>query len=193
MVGKEWERKGLRFLLRVIDELKLRGYDADVAVIGPEAAQLPRHPSIRSLGYFCKRNQGTDFVREIRSWHFGCLFSRAEALSSFLRECLRLGVPVLARSVGGIPDAVPPGLGFLFEPDAPPDEVADLLIGFVDRPDRYAELRSRVAARATEFTWNRTLEKFVALWQGSHAFQFRTPKPNRAGLQEFVAGREWAR
>ena len=167
IVGKEWQRKGLRFLLSVADDLKMRGYDAEVAVIGPEPGEMPRHPNIRPMGYLTKGGDATKFVREIRSWHFGCLFSRAEALPSFLRECLRLGVPILARRIGGIPDAVPSGLGFLFEPDAPPDQVADLLIGFVEAPDQYAELRGRVAARATEFSWDRALEKFVALWQGA--------------------------
>ena len=52
----------------------------------------------------------------IRSWHFGCLFSSAEAYGISNLECLRLGVPVLARRVGGIPDTVPEGLGLSLRP-----------------------------------------------------------------------------
>jgi glycosyltransferase involved in cell wall biosynthesis len=173
MVGKDWQRKGLQFLLRVTDELSARGFEAEVIVIGPEPRELPAHRSIRPLGYLDKATQSDRLLRELRSCHFGCLFSSAEALSSFLRECLRLGVPVLARRVGGIPDAVPAGLGHLFEPAASPQAVADLLIGYAQAPDRYAALRREVAGRAAEFSWDRTLEKFVALWAGSDEFSYR--------------------
>jgi glycosyltransferase involved in cell wall biosynthesis len=173
MVGKDWRRKGLQFLLRVTDELSARGFEAEVIVIGPEPRELPAHRSIRPLGYLDKATQSDRLLRELRSCHFGCLFSSAEALSSFLRECLRLGVPVLARRVGGIPDAVPAGLGHLFEPAASPQAVADLLIGYAQAPDRYAALRREVAGRAAEFSWDRTLEKFVALWAGSDEFSYR--------------------
>jgi glycosyltransferase involved in cell wall biosynthesis len=172
LVGKDWERKGLRFLLSIVDGLELRGFDTELRIIGPQTDELPKHRRIRSLGYIDKGKDTLRFVREIRSWHFGCLFPRAEALPSFLRECLRLGVPILARRIGGVAEAVPSGLGFLFEPDASPDEVIDLLIGFVDEPVRYAKLRAQVAARSKEFSWNRTLEKFVALWQGSDEFAY---------------------
>ena len=56
----------------------------------------------------------------VRSFHFGCLFSSAEAYGIANLECLRLGVPVLASRVGGIPDTVRDGLAYLFEPGCPP-------------------------------------------------------------------------
>jgi glycosyltransferase involved in cell wall biosynthesis len=81
-------------------------------------------------------------------------------------ECLRLGVPVLASRVGGIPDTVRDGLGYLFEPDCPPRLVADLLHSFVRDPAAYHDLRQCVSRSAGDFSWRRTVADFIALWQG---------------------------
>ena len=78
----------------------------------------------------------------MRSFHFGCLFSSAEAYGIANLECLRLGVPVLASRVGGIPDTLRDGLGYLFEPGCPPHEIADLLQSFVRDPAAYHALRA---------------------------------------------------
>lgn len=171
-IGKDWRRKGLPFVLELAETLARRGIGVEVVAVGPHARSLPSHPFLRRVGFIDKASEQGRLAELIRSWHFGCLFSSAEAYGISNLECLRLGVPVLARRVGGIPDTVPPGLGFLFEPHAPADEVADLLISFVKAPERYAELRARVAASAPRFSWHRTVERFIALWQGSDAFSY---------------------
>ena len=159
--------------------LTRRRVPVEVVAIGPDARSLPRASCLRPTGFIDKLSGQPGLIEQVRSWHFGCLFSSAEAYGISNLECLRLGVPVLARRVGGIPDTVPEGLGYLFEPDAPPDQVADLLAGFVAAPERYWQLRARVAARAEEFSWRRTVESFVALWQGSDAFSYhRVVRPH---------------
>ena len=57
-----------------------------------------------------RQHDARRFVQLVRSFHFGCLFSSAEAYGIANLECLRLGVPVLASRVGGIPDTVRDGL-----------------------------------------------------------------------------------
>jgi glycosyltransferase involved in cell wall biosynthesis len=166
-IGKDWRRKGLPFLLRVAEELERRRVGVRVVALGPSAAELPAHPLLESAGFVDKGRETGRFVQLVRSCHFGCLFSSAEAYGIANLECLRLGVPVLASRVGGVPDAVPSGLGYLFEPGCPPDEVADLLQAFVRDPQAYRELRSRVARAAPEFSWRRTVAEFIALWQGA--------------------------
>ena len=171
-IGKDWQRKGLAFLLEVAEILTRRRLPVEVVAVGPAARGLPSAPCFRPAGFIDKRSRQPSLVELVRSWHFGCLFSSAEAYGISNLECLRLGVPVLARRVGGIPETVPDGLGYLFEPDAAPDDVADLLAGFVAAPELYWQLRARVADRAGEFSWRRTVESFVALWQGSDAFSY---------------------
>jgi glycosyltransferase involved in cell wall biosynthesis len=166
-IGKDWRRKGLPFLLRVAEALERRGVGVRVVALGPPAADLPSHALLESVGFVDKGRAARRFVQLVRSCHFGCLFSSAEAYGIANLECLRLGVPVLASRVGGIPDTVRDGLAYLFEPGCPPRAVADLLQGFVGDPRAYRELRGRVGRAAPEFSWRRTVAEFVALWQGA--------------------------
>ena len=59
------------------------------------------------------------------------------------------------------------GLAYLFEPACRPHAVADLLQSFVGDPAAYHDLRERVIRAAAEFSWRRTVENFIALWQGA--------------------------
>jgi glycosyltransferase involved in cell wall biosynthesis len=171
-VGKDWQRMGLPFLLDVAEILTRRQVPVEVMAVGPAPPSLPSAPYLQSTGFIDKLSGQPGLVELVRSWHFSCLFSSAEAYGISNLECLRLGVPVLARRVGGIPDTVPEGLGHLFESEAAPDEVADLLAGYMAAPERYWQLRARVAAQVGEFSWHRTVERFLALWQGSATFSY---------------------
>ena len=166
-IGKDWRRKGLPFLLQVAEALERRTVEVRVVALGPAVHDLPSHPLLESAGFIDKQHDSRRFVRLVRSFHFGCLFSSAEAYGIANLECLRLGVPVLASRVGGIPDTVRDGLGYLFEPGCPPHEVADLLQAFVRDPAAYHDLRQHVVRSAGEFSWRRTVEDFIAVWQGA--------------------------
>ncbi|PSO84862.1 MAG: glycosyl transferase family 1 [Cyanobacteria bacterium QH_9_48_43] len=175
-IGKNWQRKGLPLILRVAEVLHQRGIAVEVAVMGVSPQDLPKHSLMKPLGFVNKSNDIERFVELVSQFHFGCLFSLAEAFGISNLECLRLGVPVLANRTGGIPDTVPEGLGFLFEPGSSPKIIADLLESFVSHPNEYYQLRDRVAARAEEFTWQRTVEKFIKVWQGSEEFLYDATK-----------------
>ena len=169
-IGKDWRRKGLSYALQIAETLHSREIAVEVMAIGPSIQELSPHPLIKPLGFIDKAQELPRFIQLVRSFHFGCLFSSAEAFGISNLECLRLGIPVLASNVGGIPDTVPEGLGFLIEPESPPQEVADLLERFVQKPSTYSKLRRQVAARAGEFTWQQTVKKFQRVWQGSKDF-----------------------
>jgi glycosyltransferase involved in cell wall biosynthesis len=171
-IGKDWQRKGLPYVLKVAEVLHKRGIAVEIVAIGPSNQELPAHPLVKSLGFIDKSKDLHRFVELVRSFHFGCLFSCAEAFGISNRECLRLGVPVLATRVGGIPDTVPEGLGFLFDPGSPPEAIADLLESFVHDPSKYHSLRQRVVASAQEFSWQKTVSNFIELWQGSEEFRY---------------------
>ncbi|MGK7896152.1 MAG: glycosyltransferase family 4 protein [Xenococcus sp. (in: cyanobacteria)] len=171
-IGKDWQRKGLVFLLEIAEVLASRNIPVKVIVIGPQPHQLPKHRLLKSMGFIDKFQDMQKFMQIVRSCHFGCLFSSAEAFGISNLEFLRLGVPVIANRIGGIPDTLPEGLGFLFEPNSPPELVADLLESFVNNPSSYQELRHRVIARSEEFSWQNTVRKFIEVWQGSEEFLY---------------------
>jgi glycosyltransferase involved in cell wall biosynthesis len=171
-IGKDWQRKGLGFLLTIADVLQQRGIAVEIPVIGPDATTLPAHPSLRPLGFINKATQLSQFVEQVRSFHFGCLFSSAEAFGISNMECIRLGVPVLARRIGGIPDTIPQGLGQLFDPSDPPEAVADYIAQLVAQPDAYHTWRQTVMARSQEVTWATTVQRFIDVWNGSTQYRY---------------------
>jgi glycosyltransferase involved in cell wall biosynthesis len=175
-IGKDWQRKRLPFLLQVAESLKSKKTAVEVVVIGSDCDSLPKSSLINCVGFIDKHKQMYNFMKLVQSFHFGCLFSSTEGAPQSILECLRLGVPVLGTNVGGIPDSIPEGLGFVFELDHSPEAIADLLESFVNNPNEYYQLRARVAARAEEFTWQRTVEKFIKVWQGSEEFLYDATK-----------------
>jgi glycosyltransferase involved in cell wall biosynthesis len=172
-IGKDWRRKNLAFVLEIADVLNSRGIMAEVLAAGFNPAKGPLHARLKSVGFIDKSADESAFVNFLRACHFTCLFSSAEAFGLSNRESLRCGVPVMARNIGGIPDAVPKGCGHLFEPDAEAADVADVIAGYVREPIRYWTLRDAIAERSEEFSWAAAVKKMKAIWSGStaHAYQ----------------------
>ncbi|QVL54546.1 MAG: glycosyltransferase family 4 protein [Cyanobium sp. M30B3] len=164
LLGKEWQRKGGPFLLQLVEALDQLGIPAQIRVLGIPPAQLPSHPAIQPLGFIDKQQQPARFVAELRSWHFGTLFSQAEAFGIAARECLRLGVPVLAHAVGGILATLPDdGCGQLFPAHPHPTEVAHWLAARLTPYAGYLQWRQALAGRWQEFTWATAVRRLAAV------------------------------
>ena len=163
-LGKEWERKGGPFLLQLAEALLQRDIPTVIRAIGPDPVLLPSHPALQSLGFIDKQSDTARFVQELRSWHFGTLFSTAEAFGISNRECLRLGVPVLAHAVGGIASTLPDtGCGQLFPAHPSPAEVATWIAERLTPYESYLAWRSALATRWREFTWDAAVEQLAAI------------------------------
>jgi glycosyltransferase involved in cell wall biosynthesis len=159
-LGKEWQRKGGPFLLQLADALQQRDIPAVIRAIGPDPAHLPPHPALHPLGFINKQGDTVRFVAELRSWHFGTLFSEAEAFGISNRECFRLGVPVIAHAVGGIASTLPDGgCGRLFPTHPSAAEVADWIAARLSPYSSYLAWREELAPRWREFTWEAAVEQ----------------------------------
>lgn len=153
-LGKEWQRKGGPFLLKLADQLIALGIPTVIRAIGPDPQNLPTHPALQPLGFIDKQTETARFVAELQSWHFGTLFSSAEASPRSNLECLRLGVPVITHAVGGIASTLPDaGGGQLFSSHPSPQTVAHWICDRLTPYDAYLSWRSALASRWAEFTW----------------------------------------
>jgi len=163
-LGKDWQRKGGPFLLQLADALGEYGIPTLIRAIGPDPAQLPAHPALQPLGFINKQAHTARFVAELRSWHFGTLFSDAEAFGISNRECLRLGVPVLAHAVGGIASTLPDGgCGMLFSPKPSAADVATWIAARLNPYGGYMAWRAAIAPRWREFTWAAAMKQLTKL------------------------------
>lgn len=164
LLGKYWERKGGPFLLKLADALAARGVPAAIRAIGIDPAALPAHPRLQPLGFISKKTAMADLVRELQSWHFGTLFSEAEASPRSNLECLRLGVPVITHAVGGIASTLPDeGCGKLFPANPDPVDVAAWVAARLDPYQAYLGWRARLGRRAEEFTWASAVQQLAPL------------------------------
>jgi len=154
-LGKDWERKGGPFLLQLVEALGEYGIPTLIRAFGPNPSELPVHSALQPLGFMNKQVDTARFIAELRSWHFGTLFSKAEAFGISNRECLRLGVPVVCHSVGGIASTLPDGgCGHLFEPNPSAAEVAAWIASRIGSYQAYLAWRAELAKRWREFTWD---------------------------------------
>ncbi len=159
-LGKDWIRKGGPFLIELAKELNSLKIFTVIRVIGPPQEKIPKYNFVNYLGKIDKTKNFSKFINELQSWHFGTLFSKAEGFGISNRECMILGVPVLANDVGGIPEAFPfDECGKLFSPDCSAKEVANWIRLNIQNYNIYLEKREKLSLKWQEFTWTTAVEK----------------------------------
>lgn len=157
-IGTDWIRKGGPFLLSLADLFLKKGIPLELRVIGPKKNTLPEHPSLKYLGFIDKRSNLDIFINELKTWHFGTLFSMAEAFGISNRECLLLGVPVICHDIGGISSTLPNfEFGKMFEANPQPIEVYNWIVNTLHPYDKYISLRKNLFNNYYEFTWDKAV------------------------------------
>jgi glycosyltransferase involved in cell wall biosynthesis len=155
LIGTDWRRKGLEFMLAVAERMARAQVETRVRVIGVEASDLPESRFVEAVGFVDKRADSRRFCELAGSCDLGCLFSKHEAYGVSILEFLRLGVPVAGFLHEGVADTIPPDAGFGFAPGASADAVASALIEFARGADLRAALRARAREWSPVVTWDR--------------------------------------
>jgi glycogen synthase len=165
-VGRLHRQKGVRTLVEAARHLRTPGAQVHLVGDGPERhaveAGIRRHglgDRVRLLGF-----RPHDEVPAILA-HADVLVlpSVYEELGSVLLEAMQAGVPIVATSTGGIPDAVGPAAELV----PPCDPVA--LAAAVDRvlgdPTRAAELAALARERARRYDWSRLATRVLQVYR----------------------------
>ena len=157
-IGIDWERKGGDFLIKLLNIFCDKNVPIELRVVGPKKDKLPTHPCLKYVGFIDKSLELERFVKEITSWHFGTLFSKAEAFGISNRECMVLGVPVICHDVGGISSTLPKSnYGKIFEANPDPRIVFEWIIEILSPYDKYISLRKNLLKQHQEFTWDKAV------------------------------------
>ena len=143
-IGLDWTRKGGPFAVAVVDELRRRGVDADLTVVGPSSERTGPQPEFVEVLGRIDKNQ-PDGLRRITELyarsHFFVLPTRAEAFGIVFCEASAFGVPSLSFRTGGVPSAVRDEVnGRCFDLDAPPAAFADYVQRLIADPAAYRRL-----------------------------------------------------
>ena len=158
-IGIYPERKGLPTIARAIRLLRQTGYRVSLHVIGKCPAEIARQNGVTYFGMIDKRLDIGRFIEIVRGVDIGCMLSRAELTGIALLEFLRMGVPVIATNVGGIPDIIDLGAGVLVPPAVSAEELAQLLARIIDEPNRLQALRETAWRRQYNASWRRAVQE----------------------------------
>lgn len=156
-LGVSWVRKGGDLALRITEELNGRGIPSRLTVVGctPPAGISSAH--MRTLPFVDKSTRAGQqkLLDLLAASHFMVLPSIAECFGLVHAEASSVGVPSLARHVGGVANAVREGRnGYLFPPDAGPGPYADRIQAILSEPGAYERLaRSAFDEQRTHLNW----------------------------------------
>ena len=151
------------FVGRAIPQKGVDVLDEALAALGPEVRGVvvgPGEQRFRRLEVLGPQSPRT-VARWLAAADVACLPSFAEGMPVSVLEALASGRPVVASSVGGIPEAVTDGVtGLLVEPgDA--RALAEALAAALDRTWPEEELR----ASSEPFWWSRIAPRLTALYE----------------------------
>jgi glycosyltransferase involved in cell wall biosynthesis len=166
-VGRLAEEKGFDLLIGAVNELRRKGLDVELLLVG-EGDERPRLEAlacelgcgdrIRLLGY------RTDLREIYEALDVYTLSSRREGLPNVLLEAMALEVPVVATRIAGVPTLIEDDFnGLLVHPGS-----VEELTGALDRLLTDASLRGRLSAagreRMTRYSFAARMDRVRAVY-----------------------------
>lgn len=149
-VGVDWHRKGGDIALLVTRELRARGVNVELHVVGCEPPPEAAGPELVRHGFLDKRDprRAAHLDALFRSATFFLLPSRSEAFGIVFAEASSYGLPSVAIATGGIPSAIEDNVNGLLMPlGATAEHIAErIALCWADR-EAYASLCTRTRKR----------------------------------------------
>ena len=161
-IGVDWQRKGGDIAVAVAAELHAAGVPIELLIAGVAPPRsVAALPYVNALGFVSK----PAIMRLLDSATFLLLPSRADLSPIVFNEASSLGVPVISRTIGGIPAIIHDGRnGKLFEPTAAPREIADYIRATVADSEAYRDLALNAFAEyETRLNWDVAARRVVDL------------------------------
>lgn len=173
-VGRVSPEKGPDVLVDALERVRLSGVTVSVIGDGPERAPLSRRAEALPEGREVRWHGSVPSAyRLFRAFDVFVLSSRSEGTPMVLLEAMAAGVPVVATSVGGVPDVVSRDEAYLVPPEDP-DALADAVARVRDRPEE--------AARRVEAARRRLEAEFgPEAWVARYAGVYRSVRRSREG------------
>jgi glycosyltransferase involved in cell wall biosynthesis len=176
-VGRLHSNKGISFLMSVVDSLAVYRGRFHLTVVGAG-------PLERALRQACAGSSSVTFVGRVAPDQVKHYMRRADILCvpstwqenhpGVIRQALRAGVPVIASSVGGMPEMIKQGETGILLPGADHASWKHTLSVVIENPEYLAALQQSAATQMSSYSvevLGRKLEIFLidAIKRASHA------------------------
>jgi glycosyltransferase involved in cell wall biosynthesis len=163
-VGRLNAQKGFDVLLSALAELpdvavRIVGSGEEDAALAAQAARLGVTGRVTFVGW------STQVRDELAQADVFVLPSRSEGFPLALVEAMLAGLPVVATTVGSVPEAVTDGDTGLLVPKDDPAALTAALRKLIDDPDLRARMGQRARQAATAFTANHMAAEYMTLWR----------------------------
>ena len=166
-------QKNIEAILRVLARLTTYRQDVEVTLVGPYTAAVRQ--ALADMGLLDKRVVLTgilpyaEVASLLRQSHILFLFSRYENQPCVILEALCCGLPVIATSVGGIPEIIDDSNGILVESE----KEDQLLQAFDTMLDRYSQYdREKIALDAhRKFSYEAIGRQFAEMYREQGALK----------------------
>ncbi len=156
-VGRQWERKGGPDLVAAFQLVRRRHPDASLVIAGCSPAL--QCEGVEVLGELPARSLNEQYA----SAAVFCMPSLVEPFGIVFIEALSHGLPVVATSIGALPDIVQDGQTGYLHPPHDVKGLADSLGKLLDDPDLCRTLGERGRAYVSErYTWSRAVGTIAA-------------------------------
>lgn len=154
-IGRDWVRKGGPIAFEAFLELRRRGVDAEMTVVGTDPGVS--HEQLTVIPFLNKQvpDQLERYEQLWRSSAFLFMPSRAETFGAIYCEAAASGLPAIATDVGGVGDAIEDGVsGRLLPLDATAHDYADAIASIWCDRDRYGGYVEAARRRfETDLNW----------------------------------------
>jgi glycosyltransferase involved in cell wall biosynthesis len=164
-VGRIEPRKGVRDLLAAVPQIRAGAPDARVVLVGDDPwdafpEELAAVRADRSVDQLAWRDDAPSLMR-----HFDVLVlpSHQEPFGTVLGEAMAVGTPVVATTVGGLPEVVDDGVTGVL---VPPGEPAALAAGVLRVLERRAAMGEAAQAHAQRFGADAYADRVEPLLRG---------------------------
>ena len=169
LTSMSYKAEGLKLLIKAVKEVEKRYPDITLIATG-------KGIFFDELKEFANL-EGADsviFVGDVKNPYIPLALcdiythiSLGEGLPVALLEAMSMGKPIIATSVGGIPEAIEDGQnGILTPPDV--DKIAEKIIYLIENPGEAEKLGRRARQTLEErFTWRASADKFIEIYSGN--------------------------
>ncbi len=171
-LGADFRHKNRLFALRVFAAMCARGYRGHLILAGPrmaygssrtdEAAFLAQHPAVMERVISLAEVSETERVWLYRHARLVLHPTLYEGFGLVPFEVACAGTPCLSSRATSLDEVLPRGIQVITEWN--PERVAEQALRLLEEPERRAAMVEALAMRAREFTWARTAEELVQLF-----------------------------